>query len=104
MDWRDAPPYAQSFSGTVAGTRPTEFAAKYRAACFCGAVVFEVGADPVDAKLCHCPQCQSLHGAPFQWAVIFHKSDVRFLRGVDKLRFYNSEAHRSEHILPCEQA
>jgi len=97
MDWRNAPPYA-----LPADVRPEEFDARYRARCFCGAVAFEVRADPVDAKICHCRQCQSLHGAPFQWAVIFHKTDVRFTRGLDDLHFYNSELGRAEHILPCK--
>lgn len=92
MDWRDAPPYAQR----------GEFQVKHRARCHCGAVVFEVSADPVDAKICHCAQCQSLHGAPFQWAVIFFKADVRFVRGVESLFFYNSELDRAEHVLPCK--
>jgi len=30
------------------------FIPKYQAACFCGSVRYEVSADPVDAKLCHC--------------------------------------------------
>jgi hypothetical protein len=49
------------------------FIPKYRAACFCGRVRYEVSADPVDAKICHCPACQTLHGAPMPWATIFHK-------------------------------
>ena len=95
MDWRAGPPYAPPDGGDP---RP----ARHRAQCFCGAVAFEVYADPVDAKICHCRACQTLHGAPFQWAVIFHKRDVRFLRGLDELHFYNSELGRSEHILPCK--
>jgi hypothetical protein len=90
--WKDAPPYRSE----------EPFSAQYRARCFCGAVVFEVRADPVDSKICHCPQCQSLHGAPFQWAVIFHKSDVRFVRGVEDLHFYHAESRTSDHILPCK--
>ncbi len=97
MDWRNAPPYTQP-----SAARPRDFEPTYRASCFCGAVAFEVRADPVDAKICHCEACQSLHGAPFQWAVIFHKEDVRFVRGLDDLHFYNSELGRSEHILPCK--
>jgi len=93
MSWREASPY---------GSPPGPFEARYRAQCFCGAVAFEVRADPVDAKLCHCRGCQSLHGAPFQWAVIFHKPDVRFVRGVDELYFYNSELDRPGHVLPCK--
>ncbi len=78
------------------------FIPKYRAACFCGAVRYEVSAEPVDAKLCHCTTCQTLHGAPMQWAAIFHKHHVRFTTGLDLLRFYNSEQGVSERILPCK--
>ena len=99
MAWRHAPPYCQ---GSADGPGGEPFAARHRAHCFCGAVAFEVRADPVDAKICHCPQCQALHGAPFQWAVIFHKSDVRFTRGVDRLYFFNGELGRAERLLPCK--
>jgi len=90
--WRDAPPYAND----------APFSAKYRAQCFCGAVAFEACADPVDSVFCHCTACRSLHGAPFQWAVIFHKPDVRFVRGVEALHFYHSETQTSVHKLPCK--
>jgi hypothetical protein len=46
--------------------------------------------------------CQTLHGAPYQWAVIFHKSDVRFTRGVEKIFFYNAETGSPGHDLPCK--
>ncbi len=67
------------------------FVPRYRAQCHCGAVCYEVCADPLDAKYCHCRDCQLLHGAPMQWAAIFHKADVRFVRGVEHLRFYNAQ-------------
>jgi len=92
-DWTTVPPYAPA---------SCSFVGKYRARCGCGAIEYEVAAEPLDAKLCHCRQCQSLHGAPFQWAVIFHKRDVCFLRGIDKLYFYNSESGRAGHSLPCK--
>lgn len=74
----------------------------YRAACFCGRVQYEVNAEPVDAKLCHCRGCQVLHGAPMQWAAIFHKHQVRFTSGLDFLRYYHSDQDRQERILPCK--
>jgi hypothetical protein len=92
QSWKLAPPYASEES----------FQARYLARCFCGAVVFEVRADPVDSKICHCVQCRALHGAPFQWAVIFHKSDVRFVRGIEDLHFYQAESQTSGHGLPCK--
>ncbi len=79
-----------------------EFIPKYKAACFCGAVQYEVNADPVDSKICHCLACQKLHGAPMQWAAIFHKSNVRITAGLEHLTFYNSERDRPERILPCK--
>ena len=81
-DWKKAPPYSCG---------PEPFLAQYRAQCYCGAVAFEVSAEPVDSKVCHCRRCQSLHGAPFQWAVIFEKPHVRFVRGVEKIFFYNAD-------------
>ena len=78
------------------------FVPKYKAACFCGAVQYEVSADPVDAKICHCLACQKLHGAPMQWAAIFHKRHVRITAGLDRLVFYCSERDKPERILPCK--
>jgi hypothetical protein len=43
-----------------------------------------------------------LHGAPFQWAVIFKKSDVRFVRGTEGIYFYSAESSAAGHILPCK--
>lgn len=76
--------------------------AVHHARCFCGAVRYEVLADPVEAKVCHCSTCRSLHGAPMQWAAIFHKRDVRFTAGEPHLRFYHSASNRPERILPCK--
>ena len=75
---------------------------KYQASCYCKAVQYEVCADPVDAKLCHCAACQQLHGAPMQWAAIFSKQDVRIIKGVNSLKFYNSEQNLQERVLPCK--
>ncbi len=57
------------------------FAVKYRATCHYAAVRYEVSADPVDAKMCHCATCQALHGSSMQWAAIFHKHHVRISQG-----------------------
>jgi len=92
------------FGSSYGSPSNESFIAKYRARCYCGAVRYEVRADPVDAKICHCSACQVLHGAPMQWAAIFHKRDVRFTAGVEGLRFYNSELDRHERLLPCKVA
>jgi hypothetical protein len=65
-------------------------------------VRYQVAADPVDAKICHCRDCQVLHGAPMQWAAIFHKTDVTFSAGTERLRYYHGALGRPERILPCK--
>ena len=78
------------------------FIAKYVARCHCGAIRYEVAADPVDSKICHCGACRVLHGAPMQWAAIFHKRDVRICAGARNLHFYNSSLDRHERVQPCK--
>jgi len=90
------------FGPEYASLADTHFKVKYRTSCYCHAVEYEVGADPVDAKICHCKACQKLHGAPMQWAAIFHKQDVRLTKGLDCLKFYNSERNIHERVLPCK--
>ena len=94
MENRFGPEYASLDDAT--------FIPKYQAARFCGTVRYEVSADPVDAKICHCQVCQKLHGAPMQWAAIFHKRHVRFTDGLNHLYLFNSELGRHERLLPCK--
>lgn len=79
-----------------------EFVVRYRARCRCGVVRYEVCADPVDAKICHCSDCQIQHGAPMQWAAIFYKKQVRFTAGFEQLTFYNVGLGVTERRLPCK--
>jgi len=81
---------------------PNTIQPKYRASCHCGAVHYEARSDPVDAKICHCLDCQKLHGAPMQWAVIFYKHDIRITKGIGNLRYYNSALNQQSRILPCK--
>jgi hypothetical protein len=92
----------KEFGPEYASVADTVFIAKYRAGCYCKAVQIEVRADPVDAKICHCRTCQSLHGAPMQWAAIFHKCDIRITKGANHLKFYNGEKNIDGRILPCK--
>jgi hypothetical protein len=41
-------------------------------------------------------------GAPFQWAAIFHKTDLHFEKGAEGLAFYNSGDKQTHHKLPCK--
>lgn len=86
-----------------------DFKVKYTGKCFCETVQFEIAEDPLgmsnsficdikhnralnlDASYCHCRDCQRLHGAPYQWAAIYHKDAVHFSQGEEELIFYNPQ-------------
>ncbi|KAI0050462.1 hypothetical protein FA95DRAFT_1536246 [Auriscalpium vulgare] len=95
-DFMNKPPYFWNSEGD-------KFTPKYVSECWCGNVKFEVHGDPLDAKHCHCKQCQGLHGAPFQWAVIFPKTSVRLVRNENNsLHFFSTEKRKSEHHVPVK--
>ncbi|KND89954.1 hypothetical protein TOPH_05365 [Tolypocladium ophioglossoides CBS 100239] len=98
--WQTDPPYQQPDRPSV---ERAAFRRKLRGACHCGRIVYWLSKDePLASKYCHCNDCKVLHGAPFQWAAIFHKSDMAFQHGAAGLRFYNSATERAEHDLPCK--
>ncbi|KAL7933171.1 Mss4-like protein [Trichoderma chlorosporum] len=94
QQWKTQPPYQepnQSFNKALQGT------------CHCGRVKYWLSKDkPLASKYCHCNDCKVIHGAPFQWAAIFQKSDMAFQTGAENLCFYNSGSQSSEHELPCK--
>ncbi|RPB08477.1 hypothetical protein P167DRAFT_494079 [Morchella conica CCBAS932] len=93
----DRPPY------TVDEGEHGAFKPIYKGACFCEKVTFEISRErPLEAKFCHCEGCQRLHGAPFQWAAIFHKTDVRFTSGSSELIYWHSGTKSQDYILPCK--
>jgi hypothetical protein len=88
--WKDKAPYLPHFQ------KDDKAAVVRGAKCFCGRVEYEVQGNPLDAKLCHCKDCQLLHGAPFEWVTIFEKDNVRFKpTSLDHLHFYNTKLDQS---------
>ncbi|KAJ5831767.1 hypothetical protein N7474_000078 [Penicillium riverlandense] len=94
--WKYRPPYQIH--------DPREFGpVKWRARCECGKVSYMLKSErPLDAKYCHCRGCQVMHGAPFQWAAIFHKEDISFTNGASGLAFYSSSHNSQEYQLPTK--
>ncbi|KAF6222369.1 hypothetical protein HO133_001455 [Letharia lupina] len=79
------------------------FHARYEASCHCGKIRYQLSREkPLDSKYCHCTTCQKLHGAPFQWAAIFHKEDINFTHGHSDLGWYESSEKTTVHKLPCK--
>ncbi|KAL8846088.1 MAG: hypothetical protein Q9221_008797 [Calogaya cf. arnoldii] len=79
------------------------FQVRYEGSCHCGKVQYQLSREkPLDAKFCHCTTCQKIHGAPFQWAAIFHKDDINFTSGIHDLGWYESSEKTCVHKLPCK--
>ncbi|CAD6574154.1 MAG: hypothetical protein CYPHOPRED_005296 [Cyphobasidiales sp. Tagirdzhanova-0007] len=97
-DFMNKPPYKWNSN---------KFTKKYECGCWCGNVVFEFAGDPWDAKFCHCTDCQKLHGAPFQHAVIYPKTAVRMVKNKENengksIDFFTTDKKNSQHYVPCK--
>jgi len=94
-DWKFREPYKMHENGN--------FNALYEGACHCGKVQYQLSREkPLASKFCHCSTCQVIHGAPMQWAAIFEKGDINFLKGHHDLRWYDSQEKTTRHKLPCK--
>jgi len=58
--------------------------------CLCGAVRFEVGAEPKWVAHCHCSMCRRAHAAGYVTWAGFPKASLRFTAGADNLTSYQS--------------
>lgn len=66
--------------------------------CKCGAVKFEVGAEPIWSGYCHCKDCRKATGAPVSTFVIFKSKDVKWLG--EAPRTYTSSEHVRRSFCP----
>ncbi|MCJ1409495.1 hypothetical protein MMC19_003576 [Ptychographa xylographoides] len=95
-EWKTRPPYKIH-------DNDKNFNALYEGSCHCGRVQYQLSREkPLASKYCHCTTCQRLHGAPFQWAAIFHKEDINFTHGHHDLGWYDSGEKTTKHKLPCK--
>ena len=62
----------------------------YKGSCLCGAITYELKAEPRKVSHCHCRMCQKQHGAAFATYASIHKSDFSYLSGEEALVSYNS--------------
>lgn len=94
--WKERPPYQIH-------TSANDFKAVWNGKCHCGKTRYQLSRDrPLSSKYCHCTTCQRLHGAPFQWAAIFHKTDINFTQGHHDLSWYDPSERSTRHKLPCK--
>ena len=66
--------------------------------CHCGAVRYEVDAEPKWSALCHCGDCRRHAGAPVVGWVAFPADALKIARGQSKI--YRSSEHGRRHFCP----
>ncbi|WVQ62308.1 uncharacterized protein L199_000447 [Kwoniella botswanensis] len=91
-DWLKEPPFS-------VGADKDGWETKWRESCWCGKVAFVYNDDPAGSKICHCEDCQRLHGAPYQHSCIFHKKNVRLDSDADSKWIGFLSAHGEVHPL-----
>lgn len=52
--------------------------------CFCGRVRYEIGGQPFNATLCHCPDCRRVTGAPVVGWFTCRPGELVFTRGMSR--------------------
>lgn len=60
--------------------------------CLCGSVAFEADAPPGPITFCHCNKCRKASGTAFAANMSVPRSALRWIRGEDVLRGYESSS------------
>lgn len=63
--------------------------------CHCGAIRYELAAEPKDVSLCHCIDCRRSSGAPVVAWAGFAEGDLKVTRGAPKTINSSGAAMRS---------
>ena len=68
--------------------------APYTGGCQCGAVRYEVSAEPERVAACHCGECQRQSGSAFGMSMLVREEAFRLLQGTVKLFTRSSDSGR----------
>ncbi|KAL5487583.1 hypothetical protein ACEPAI_5691 [Sanghuangporus weigelae] len=71
----------------------------YHGSCLCGAIKFEVNADPVVVSCCHCKNCKKYTGTVFTTNVVFPAGSVRVTSGESAISIFHDTAQDSGNSL-----
>jgi len=72
----------------------------HKGACACGKVRFEARGEPYRVGVCHCLTCRRVHGAPFNFYVVFPTDAVTVTGEVTV--FHSSEHGRRYACASCQ--
>jgi hypothetical protein len=69
--------------------------------CVCGAVRYQLTADPVTLYACHCTDCQTATGSSFALSMIVNRDAVALVRGEPELHEFRLDAGRERRGFRC---
>jgi hypothetical protein len=61
-----------------------------RASCLCQGIAFEIHGSVEDLLYCHCSMCRKAHGSAFRARGKVKTSELRWVRGEELAKFYES--------------
>jgi hypothetical protein len=67
---------------------------KFEGGCHCGKITFEAEADPAEARICHCTDCQVLSGSAFRTVLPTVEDGFNLLTGEPRIYVKIAESGR----------
>lgn len=67
---------------------------KFDGGCHCGKITFEAEADPDEARMCHCTDCQQLSGSAFRTVLPTVEDGFKLLSGEPRIYVKIAESGR----------
>jgi len=75
--------------------------APYAGGCQCGAVRYEIDAEPAGLSVCHCTDCQRQSGSAFSMSLRVAGASVRFVKGSAKTFQMSGESGKPKNCAFC---
>ena len=69
--------------------------------CHCGNITYEAEADPEKVVICHCTDCQTMSGAPFNAVVQISEKDFTLKSGTLKMYVKTAESGNKRAQMFC---
>ncbi|MGD2134055.1 MAG: GFA family protein [Maricaulaceae bacterium] len=77
--------------------------ANHSGSCSCGAVRYELTAEPIIVHACHCRDCQKQTGGAFAINAVIEASNVKVLQGAPEAVEMTTESGRPHDIYRCPE-
>lgn len=78
-------------------------ATNHGAACFCGAVQFELTGNPEAAAYCHCDSCRHWSAGPVSAFTLWKPENLRVVRGAEKIASFDRNPGSGDDTVVSER-